>query len=67
MATHPVPSPNFDYKLAWFKRFSSHARALIDEGRDDVIICGDFNVVTTHAGIYSAEAWRFDAVLQPET
>jgi exodeoxyribonuclease-3 len=63
---NPVPSPNFDYKLAWFKRFNAHARMLIDQGRE-VILCGDFNVVPTNADIYNAGAWRFDAVLQPQT
>ena len=63
---NPVPSPNFDYKLSWFKRFNAYARTLIDSGRD-VILCGDFNVVPTNEDIYNAGAWRFDAVLQPET
>ena len=63
---NPVPSPNFDYKLAWFKRFNAYARTLIDSGRD-VILCGDFNVVPTNEDIYNAGAWRFDAVLQPQT
>ena len=63
---NPVPSPNFDYKLTWFRRFNAHARALMDERRD-VILCGDLNVVPTNADIYNAGAWRFDAVLQPET
>jgi exodeoxyribonuclease-3 len=63
---NPVPSPNFDYKIAWFRRFNAHARALMDERRD-VILCGDLNVVPTNADIYNAGAWRFDAVLQPET
>ena len=63
---NPVPSPNFDYKLAWFKRFNAHARTLVDCGRD-VILCGDFNVVPTNQDIYNAGAWRFDAVLQAQT
>jgi exodeoxyribonuclease-3 len=63
---NPVPGPNFDYKLAWFARFTAHARTLIDGGRD-VILCGDFNVVPTNEDIYNAGSWRFDAVLQPET
>ena len=27
---NPVPSPNFDYKVVWFRRFNAHARALMD-------------------------------------
>ena len=63
---NPVPSQNFDYKLAWFERFIVHAQALLDEG-GDVVLAGDFNVVPTNADIYNAGSWRFDAVLQPET
>ena len=61
---NPVPSDNFDYKLAWFKRFNAHAQTLV---AGDVALCGDFNVVPTNQDIYNAGAWRFDAVLQPET
>jgi exodeoxyribonuclease III len=62
---NPVPSDNFDYKLRWFRRFNAHARTLIERG--DVILCGDLNVVPTNDDIYNAGAWRFDAVLQPQT
>jgi len=63
---NPVPSENFDYKLRWFTRFNAHARTLIQSGRD-VVLCGDLNVVPTNNDIYNAGAWRFDAVLQPQT
>lgn len=63
---NPVPSPNFEYKLAWFKRFNAYARTLLDGGRD-VILAGDFNVVPTNDDIYNAGSWRFDAVVQPQT
>jgi exodeoxyribonuclease III len=63
---NPVPSPNFDYKLAWFERLIGHARTLIDSGQP-VVLAGDFNVVPTSADIYNAWLWREDAVLQPQT
>lgn len=63
---NPVPSDNFDYKLRWFRRFNAHARTLLDS-REGVVLAGDFNVVPTNEDIYNAGAWRFDAVLQPET
>ena len=61
---NPVGSDNFDYKLRWFRRFNDHAQALIASG-EDVVLCGDFNVVPTNQDIYNAGSWRFDAVLQP--
>jgi exodeoxyribonuclease III len=43
-----------------------HARTLIESGRP-IVLAGDFNVVPTNADIYNAWAWRWDAVMQPET
>lgn len=63
---NPVPSDNFNYKLAWFRRFNAYAATLAASG-EDVVLCGDFNVVPTNEDIYNAGSWRFDAVLQPET
>jgi exodeoxyribonuclease III len=63
---NPVPSPNFDYKLAWFERLIAQAQVLLDAGQP-VVLAGDFNVVPTDADIYNAWLWREDAVLQPET
>ncbi|MBL0422189.1 exodeoxyribonuclease III [Ramlibacter sp. AW1] len=63
---NPQPGPRFDYKLAWFERLILHARRLMDAGRP-TILAGDFNVVPTDADIYNVGAWRFDAVVQPQT
>ena len=63
---NPQPGPKFDYKLAWFERLIEHAQTLVDSGRP-VVLAGDFNVVPTNADIYNPWAWRFDAVLQPQT
>jgi exodeoxyribonuclease-3 len=63
---NPVPSPNFDYKQAWFERLIVHAQSLAASGLP-VILAGDFNVVPTNNDIYNAGSWRFDAVLQPQT
>jgi exodeoxyribonuclease-3 len=63
---NPVPSPNFDYKLAWMERFIGYAEMLMASGAP-VVLAGDFNVVPANIDIYNAGSWRFDAVLQPET
>lgn len=63
---NPQPGPKFDYKLAWFERLIAHAAALNDSGKP-VVLAGDFNVVPTNFDIYNAWAWRFDAVMQPES
>jgi exodeoxyribonuclease-3 len=63
---NPQPGLRFDYKLAWFERLNAHAKALHDSG-EPVVLAGDFNVVPTVADIYNAWAWRFDAVMQPQS
>jgi exodeoxyribonuclease-3 len=63
---NPVGSPKFDYKLSWFDRFVAHAERLIAAGAP-AILAGDLNVVPTDFDIYSPWAWRFDAVMQPES
>jgi exodeoxyribonuclease III len=63
---NPQPGPKFDYKLAWFERFITHAKGLVDSSHP-VILCGDYNVVPTDADIYNPRSWRKDALLQPET
>jgi exodeoxyribonuclease-3 len=63
---NPQPGPKFDYKLAWFDRLIRHAELLCYSGRP-VVLAGDLNVVPTNFDIYNAWAWRFDAVMQPET
>ena len=63
---NPVPSDRFDYKLSWFERFVAHAGRLMESGTP-AILAGDLNVVPTDFDIYSPRAWRFDAVMQPES
>lgn len=62
---NPQPGPKFDYKLAWFKRLSKRAAALIEEDVP-VVIAGDLNVVPTDFDIYRTRSWLKNALLQPE-
>jgi exodeoxyribonuclease-3 len=63
---NPQPGPKFDYKLAWFKRLTSHARKLL---RQDVpaVLAGDYNVAPTELDIYPTTSWDDDALVQPES
>ena len=63
---NPQPGPKFDYKLAWFERLNAHAATLVGLPQP-AILAGDFNVVPTNFDIYNAWAWRFDAVMQPQS
>jgi exodeoxyribonuclease III len=63
---NPQPGPKFDYKLAWFKRLSAHARKLLKEGVP-VVLAGDYNVAPTEIDIYPTTSWGDDALVQPES
>lgn len=62
---NPAPGPKFDYKLSWFKRFTAHARELLNAGTPTVI-AGDYNVMPTELDVYKPERWGDDALFRPE-
>ena len=63
---NPVPGAKFDYKLAWFERFSTHAQSLM-AARVPVVLAGDYNVVPTEADLYPNHAYAGNALLRPES
>src|SRR5262245_1916393 len=62
---NPAPGPKFDYKLAWFKRLSQHAKKLLKSGKP-VVLVGDYNVMPTDLDVYKPESWVDDALFRPE-
>jgi exodeoxyribonuclease-3 len=63
---NPQPGPKFDYKLAWFRRLTRHAKKLLT-AEVPVVLAGDYNVVPTDQDIYPTTSWKNDALLQPES
>jgi exodeoxyribonuclease-3 len=63
---NPQPGPKFDYKLAWFRRLTAHARSLL-KSKHPVLLAGDFNVAPTEVDIYPTKSWDNDALVQPES
>lgn len=63
---NPAPGPKFDYKLAWFKRLTTHAKKLLKQDVP-VILCGDYNVIPTEQDVYKPESWKKDALFFPES
>jgi len=63
---NPQPGPKFDYKLAWFKRLTAHAKKLLAQDIP-VILAGDYNVAPTPLDIYPTRSWDNDALIQPES
>ena len=62
---NPAPGPKFDYKLSWFKRFSSHAKKLLAFDLP-VLLVGDFNVIPTELDTYKPEKYLANALFFPE-
>lgn len=62
---NPAPGPKFDYKLAWFKRLTAHAKKLLATG-EPVVLVGDYNVMPTELDVYKPERWVDDALFRPE-
>jgi len=63
---NPQPGPKFDYKLAWFKRLQTHARALL-RTKAPIVLAGDYNVAPAAIDIYPTKSWDNDALIQPES
>lgn len=63
---NPAPGPKFDYKLNWFKRFTTHAKELLDTNSPTVLV-GDYNVIPSELDVYKPERWVDDALFRPET
>jgi exodeoxyribonuclease-3 len=63
---NPQPGPKFEYKLAWFRRMSAHARKLL-KADVPVVLAGDYNVAPTEIDIYPTSSWDDDALVQPQS
>jgi exodeoxyribonuclease-3 len=63
---NPIGTEKFAYKLAWMRRFEAHARALL-ELEEPLLLVGDYNVIPEDVDARNPQAWREDALFQPET
>ncbi|MGY3052433.1 exodeoxyribonuclease-3 [Pedobacter sp. UYEF25] len=63
---NPAPGPKLDYKLAWFKRFTLHAKKLLSFNLP-VLLIGDYNVIPTELDTYKPEKYLDNALYLPES
>jgi exodeoxyribonuclease-3 len=63
---NPVGTEKFSYKLAWLKRLETHVRSLLAE-EVPLVLAGDYNVIPEPIDARRPEAWRNDALFQPES
>lgn len=63
---NPQPGPKFDYKLRWTKRLRDRAAAIWAE-EVPAVLAGDYNVIPHDRDVFSVQAMRDDALMQPES
>jgi exodeoxyribonuclease-3 len=63
---NPVGTKKFAYKLGWMRRLDAHMDALL-RSEMPVVLAGDFNVIPEPADAKRPDAWRDDALFQPES
>jgi exodeoxyribonuclease III len=63
---NPIGTDKFAYKLAWMKRLQARTRSLL-ELEEPLALVGDYNVIPEPVDAKNPEAWREDALFQPET
>lgn len=62
---NPYPGTKFDYKLKWFKRLTTRAKALLAHDVP-VALVGDFNVMPTEQDVYKPEKYLHNALFRKE-
>ena len=63
---NPQPGPKFDYKLRWMKRLRDRAAEIWTE-EVPAVLAGDYNVIPHDRDVFSVQAMRDDALMQPES
>jgi exodeoxyribonuclease-3 len=63
---NPIGTDRFAYKLAWMQRFEARTRDLLSL-EEPFLLLGDYNVIPEPADAKHPDAWRDDALFQPET
>jgi exodeoxyribonuclease III len=63
---NPIGTDKFAYKLAWMKRFEARTRDLLAL-EEPFLLVGDYNVIPEPIDAKNPDAWRNDALFQPET
>lgn len=63
---NPLGSEKFPYKLGWMDRLIARAEDLL-QTEEPIVLAGDYNVIPRALDAYNADAWRDDALFQPES
>jgi exodeoxyribonuclease-3 len=63
---NPVGTEKYPYKLKWMDRLFNYARKRL-KLEEELVLCGDYNVIPAPADVYNPAAWTEDALFKPQT
>jgi exodeoxyribonuclease-3 len=63
---NPVDTEKYPYKLKWMDRLIHYASERL-KLEEELVLCGDYNVIPAPADVYNPPAWLGDALFKPET
>lgn len=63
---NPITSDKFPYKLSWLERLRARVGELLDS-EDAFVVGGDYNVAPQDADLFDPDAFRADAICQPQS
>lgn len=63
---NPVGTEKYPYKLKWMDRLFNYAQERL-KLEEELVLCGDYNVIPAPEDVYSPPAWIEDALFRPQT
>jgi exodeoxyribonuclease-3 len=63
---NPAESEKYPYKLKWMDRLFNYARERL-KLEEELVLCGDYNVIPAPEDVYNPPAWIGDALFKPQT
>ena len=63
---NPLGTEKFPYKLAWMERLIAHAKERLTL-EEPFVLMGDYNVIPEPEDCFNPNAWKGDALFQPES
>jgi len=63
---NPVGTDKYPYKLKWMDRLFEYSRERL-KLEEELILCGDYNVIPAAGDVYDPTGWVDDALFKPET
>jgi exodeoxyribonuclease-3 len=63
---NPTGSEKYPYKLKWMDRLFNYAQERL-KLEEELVLCGDYNVIPAPEDVYNPPAWTEDALFKPQT